>query len=131
MITLYQIVRLGFHARSCAVGRIRIPPKHFLMLISMEAGSGSTTASGRRAVVAESNSAGFLTALVLNRVHGNPAILSIIRSHKGWFFTFLKIKVSYELLIILYYKFGPTSSTCLQDSNTICRNLIKKKIQKY
>ena len=56
-----------------AAGRIRIPTAHFLRLISMEAGRGSTTASGRRAVVAESNSAGFLTARVLNRVHGKPA----------------------------------------------------------
>ena len=56
-----------------AAGQIRILTTHFLRLISMEAGSGSTTASGRREVVAESNSAGFLTARVLDCVHGNPA----------------------------------------------------------
>ena len=68
-----------------AAGRIRIPTTYFLRLISMEAGSGSTPASGsRRAVVAESNSAGFLTARVLETqpkdarqcvCHGRPVQL--------------------------------------------------------
>ena len=65
-VSMHAVARL-------AAGRIRILTTHFLRLISMEAGSGSTTASSRRAVVAESNSARLLNARVLNRVHGNPA----------------------------------------------------------
>ena len=88
-----------------AAGRIRIPTTHFLRLISM-------AASGRRAVVAESNSAGFLTACMESQPKAQSSIgpmrpsmenVLIVLVHcfgGGFFNTFLSSNVMLSFTLV-------------------------------